>query len=84
MGTKPVPRFGDPGTKGAFKVVHAENANLLSVKDAAAALGVSASTVYELCERGALTHLRILNAIRIDSADLNAFVAAKKRSPASE
>jgi excisionase family DNA binding protein len=38
---------------------------LLSVKEAAARLGVSTSTVYKLCAEGKLAHVRVSNAIRI-------------------
>ena len=47
---------------------------LLSVRDAAARLGVCTATIYKLCENGALAHVRVLNSIRIASADLVAFI----------
>jgi excisionase family DNA binding protein len=53
----------------------ADAAMLLSVRDAAAQLGVCTATIYTLCERGELGHVRILNAIRIAATDLAAFVA---------
>jgi hypothetical protein len=34
--------------------------------------------VYALCARGELPHVRILNAIRIAPADLDAFIAWKR------
>jgi excisionase family DNA binding protein len=37
-------------------------------------LGVSAATVYKLCARGELPHVRISNTIRIAPADLEAFI----------
>jgi excisionase family DNA binding protein len=40
-------------------------------------LGVSTATIYTLCERGELAHVRILNAIRVAPADLESFVAAQ-------
>ncbi len=52
----------------------ADAAVLLSVRDAAAQLGVCTATIYTLCERGELAHVRILNAIRIAATDLAAFV----------
>ena len=58
--------------------------SLLSVKQVAKKLGVCTRTVYELVERGALPHIRVLNAIRVAPSDLAAFVAAQHvggRSP---
>jgi excisionase family DNA binding protein len=40
---------------------------LLTVREAARMLGVSTATVYKLCARGELTHVRVLNVIRIPS-----------------
>ena len=49
--------------------------NLISVRMAAELLGVSTATLYKLCERGELPHIRVSNAIRIAPADLAAFIA---------
>ena len=43
---------------------------LLTVREVAGYLRVSTATVYELCARGKLRHVRVLNAIRVASADL--------------
>ena len=51
--------------------------HLLSVRQVAARLGLCTRTVYELCERGELPHVRISNAIRVVPADLAAFVAVR-------
>jgi excisionase family DNA binding protein len=51
---------------------------LLSVREAARLLGLSAATVYKLCAEGDLPHARILNRIRIVPADLAAFVKARR------
>jgi excisionase family DNA binding protein len=51
---------------------------LLTVRDAAERLGVCAATVYKLCAEGSLTHVRVLNAIRIAPKDLAAFVHARR------
>ena len=48
---------------------------MLSVREIAARLGVSTATVYSLCERGELPHVRVSNAIRIAPTDLVTFVA---------
>jgi len=47
---------------------------LLTVRDVAAYLRVSAKTVYILCARGELRHVRVLNAIRVAPLDLQRFV----------
>jgi excisionase family DNA binding protein len=52
---------------------------LLSVGDIARRLAVSTATVYGLCASGKLTHLRLLNIIRVRPADLRAFVNASVR-----
>ena len=49
--------------------------HLLTVREVANRLGVSPFTVYRLCERGKLGHIRVSNAIRIAAADVAAFVA---------
>jgi len=48
--------------------------SLLTVKQVAAKLGVSAATVYGLCERRELHHVRVANAIRVSPDALEAFV----------
>ena len=47
---------------------------LLKVGEVAELLGVSTATVYALCKRGALRHVRIANAIRVPEAALAAFL----------
>jgi excisionase family DNA binding protein len=51
-----------------------EGVALLSVSEVARRLGVCSATVYALCARGALRHVRVLNAIRVAPRDLEAFV----------
>ena len=41
-------------------------------------LGVCTATVYALCARGELPHIRILSAIRVSPADLDAFLVARR------
>jgi excisionase family DNA binding protein len=43
---------------------------LLTVREAARVLRVSTATVYRLCARGVLGHVRVLNSIRIPSEAL--------------
>ncbi len=53
---------------------------LLTVKEAAARLRASTATVYALCERGALPHVRIsTHAIRIAEQDLAEFIRVRRR-----
>jgi excisionase family DNA binding protein len=47
---------------------------LLKVREVAERLGVSTATVYALCKRGALRHVRVANAIRVPEAALLAFL----------
>ncbi len=46
----------------------------MSVAEVAKQLGVCRATVYKLCERGHLPHARVSNAIRIEPADLAAYL----------
>jgi excisionase family DNA binding protein len=47
---------------------------LLSVREVARVLRVAPFTVYGLCGRGQLAHVRMSNAIRIRPGDLETFV----------
>jgi excisionase family DNA binding protein len=53
-----------PGAEGRGSLVEGP---FLTVAEAAAVLRVSMATVYKLCARGELVHLRVLNVIRIPS-----------------
>jgi excisionase family DNA binding protein len=55
--------------------------HLLTGGEVAATLGVCRATVYKLCERGELPHVRISNAIRFKSGAAEAFIAAKTGQP---
>jgi excisionase family DNA binding protein len=48
--------------------------SLLTAKQVAARLGVSAATAYGLCERRELDHVRVANAIRVSPETLEAFL----------
>ncbi|HEY8208907.1 MAG TPA: helix-turn-helix domain-containing protein [Myxococcaceae bacterium] len=41
-------------------------------------LAVSTATVYALCERGEIRHVRVSNAIRIHPDDLEAFIVGRR------
>lgn len=53
---------------------------LLTVREVARRLRVRPVTVYRLCERGELAHIRVSNAIRIRLEDLDQYVA-RRRGP---
>jgi len=53
---------------------------LLSVREVAARLGVHPSTVYALCSRGELPHLRVSNAIRIAPEGVQVYWRARGES----
>ncbi|WP_225409264.1 helix-turn-helix domain-containing protein [Stigmatella hybrida] len=55
------PRAGEPG-------------RLLTVREVAARLGVCRATVYRLCSQGALPHIRLSNAVRVDPHALERFI----------
>jgi excisionase family DNA binding protein len=51
---------------------------LLAVRQVAQILGVSTATVYLLCGRGELAHVRVSNAIRIARADVGAYLENRR------
>ena len=53
--------------------------NLMTVEQVAKRLGVNRATVYKLCDRGELEHLRVLNLIRIEVAHVEAFITKQRR-----
>jgi excisionase family DNA binding protein len=65
-------------------VLNGGKGSLFSARAVAARLGVSTATVYKLCVRGDLAHVRVSNAIRIEPAELEAFKARNQlRGPRS-
>jgi excisionase family DNA binding protein len=56
-----------------------DSAALLSVKDAAKMLKVCARTVYRLCAKAALGHVRLGNTIRFRPEDLERFIEGYRR-----
>ena len=52
---------------------------LLTVKEVAAQLRVCAATVYRLCDRGLLPHVRVVNSIRIRPTDVALMLARGAR-----
>jgi excisionase family DNA binding protein len=61
-----------PATKDRH--VGVQRGALLSVADVARKLRVSEATIYKLCARGSLPHIRILNTVRIAPEDVDASV----------
>ena len=55
-----------------------EQQPLLTVAEVAKRLGVAKSTVYVLCARGELGHVRVLNAIRVPESALARFGSSSK------
>jgi excisionase family DNA binding protein len=63
-------------TPNDLGVLYSGRNRLLTVREVAEQLGVCAATVYRLCERGELPHVRIVQSIRIRPGDLQGFLAA--------
>ena len=52
---------------------------LLTVREVARRLRVRPVTVYRLCDRGELPHVRVSNAIRVRAEDLEAYLGGGRR-----
>ena len=59
--------FATPLLRDAGSVLEGPPGRLLTVREAERLLRVSTATVYKLCARGDLAHVRVLNVIRIPS-----------------
>jgi excisionase family DNA binding protein len=60
--------------RARLKAVQTPHVPLLRVREAAARLGVSPSTVYALCAQGKLAHVRVANALRFAGEDIESFL----------
>ena len=69
--------YGEPTRPGATKGP-APRLPLMSVSEVARQLGVCSASVYALCAKGALRHVRVLNAIRVSPEDLEAFAKGRR------
>jgi excisionase family DNA binding protein len=67
-----LPGFATPLLRGAEGRGSPVESPFLTVAEAAGVLRVSTATVYKLCARGELGHVRILNVIRVSLAALGA------------
>ncbi len=61
----------------SVRVVNSER--LLTVKEVAKLLQVCNASVYKLCDKGELEHTRILNSIRIATADLSHLIGRRRK-----
>jgi excisionase family DNA binding protein len=61
----------------ALRAVSAAD-RLFNAREVAAFLNVCRDTVYQLCARGELRHVRVLNAIRVALGDIADFIAARR------
>jgi excisionase family DNA binding protein len=79
--TRLLPEFGAASAPppAGFRPIPGARESLLNVGQVAQRLGVSTATVYRLCERGELAHLRVSNAIRVTPGDLEEFVTRRRR-----
>ncbi len=66
-----------PARALGLRVIDGGADDLLSVQAVAKRLSLSSATVYRLCGRGELVHVRIGNAIRVRREDLEALVTSK-------
>ena len=64
--------------RAQFHAIQGGAGPLLTVREVAERLAVSTATVYALCERREIRHVRISNAIRIEPRELEAFIARRR------
>ncbi len=67
-----------PGEVARLRSLRGGAEDLLAVRDVARRLAVAPATVYRLCDRGELPHVRVSNAIRVAPADLESYLAAHR------
>jgi len=71
--------FATPLLRDSGSVMGRPPGHLLTVREAARLLRVSTATVYKLCARGELGHVRVLNALRIPERGLDSLRSAGQR-----
>jgi excisionase family DNA binding protein len=52
---------------------------LLNVAEVAERLGVCRDTVYRMCNRGEIPHVRIASFLRVPAEDLEAFITSRRQ-----
>ena len=67
-----------PALSPSFRAISGGVSHLLTVREVAALLSVCRATIYALCDRGELPHIRISNAIRVALRDLAEFIADRR------
>ena len=70
------------GFRNRLLTMDLQPTDLLTVRDVAARLGVCRATIYELCRRRDLEHIRVLNAVRIPLAAVATYLDSHRSSPA--
>ena len=81
VGPGTAPRVATTPTVADLAVLYGGRGRLLRVAEVAEQLGICNATVYRLCERGELPHLRVVNSIRVRPKDLEEYLAGGPRSP---
>jgi len=71
------PRIPTIPTISDLHALHVGPGALLTVTEVAQRLRVCNQTVYRLCQRGVLVHVRIIDSIRVRPRDLAAYIAAQ-------
>ena len=71
--------FATPLLRDSGSVMGRPPGHLLTVREAARLLRVSTATVYKLCARGELGHVRVLNALRIPERGLDSLRSVGRR-----
>ena len=74
------PRFATTPTAADLYALRGGPEALLTAAQVAQRLRVCTETVYRLCKRGVLPHLRILDTLRVRPADLAAFISVQRRT----
>jgi excisionase family DNA binding protein len=71
------PRIATTPTTADLRALRSGSDRLLTVVEVARHLRVCTETVYRLCRKGDLPHVRIVDTVRVRPADLAAFISAR-------
>jgi excisionase family DNA binding protein len=72
------PRIATTPTTADLRALRGGADRLLTAAEVARRLRVCTETVYRLCRRGELPHVRIVDSVRIRPADLAALLSARR------